>query len=373
MNRRPEPLITRLMVVVIGIALIAACGGQPAVAPTEPTTAPTTAPTEPTAAPTTAPAASTATPQGEVIVYTSRAEALFKPVIEAFNTVYPDIKVTILTGSNSELAARILEERANPKADVLINSDILTVENLAAEGVFAPNDSAAVMAVPIDYRADDGSWVALTLRARVIMYNTDLVSPEELPKKMVDLADPKWKDVIGSANSTNGAMMAQLVIMRNQLGEAATEAFIQGLLENNTQFFGGHTDVRKAVGTGELKLGLVNHYYYHLSKAEGAPVGIIYPDQEDGGLGVMVNSTNVGIVKDGPNPEMARIFVDFMLSPDGQKTYAERNYEYPIVPGVPLAEGVAPLDSFRLNPFPLKTLRDELEPTRALVQKVGMP
>ena len=381
MDRLPGSLVARLMTLIIGVALIAACGGQPAAtpptaAPAEPTAAPTTAPAEPTAAPTAPTAAPTepaAMPKGEVVVYTSRAEALFKPVIEAFNAAYPDIKVTVLNGSNSELAARILEERANPKADVLINSDILTMENLAVEGVFAPNNSPAVMAVPADYRADDGSWVALTLRARVIMYNTDLVSPEELPKKMVDLADPKWKDVIGSANSTNGAMMAQLVIMRNQLGEPATEAFIQGLLENNAQFFGGHTDVRKAVGAGELKLGLVNHYYYHLSKAEGAPVGVIYPDQEDGGLGLMVNSTNAGIIKGGPNPEMARIFVDFMLSPAGQKIYAERNYEYPIVPGVPLAEGVAPLDSFRLNPFPLKTLRDELEPTRALVQKVGMP
>jgi iron(III) transport system substrate-binding protein len=378
MDRLPGSLVARLMTLIIGVALIAACGGQPAAtpptaAPAAPTAAPTTAPAEPTTAPTAAPAEPTVLPKGEVVVYTSRAEALFKPVIEAFNAAYPDIKVTVLNGSNSELAARILEERANPKADVLVNSDILTMENLAAEGVFAPNNSPAVMAVPADYRADDGSWVALTLRARVIMYNTDLVSLEELPKKMVDLADPKWKDVIGSANSTNGAMMAQLVIMRNQLGEPATEAFIQGLLENNAQFFGGHTDVRKAVGAGELKLGLVNHYYYHLSKAEGAPVGVIYPDQEDGGLGLMVNSTNAGIIKGGPNPEMARIFVDFMLSPAGQKIYAERNYEYPIVPGVPLAEGVAPLDSFRLNPFPLKTLRDELEPTRALVQKVGMP
>jgi len=381
MDRLPGPLVARLMTLIISVTLIAACGGQPAAtpptaAPAEPTAAPTTAPAEPTAAPaapTAAPTEPAAMPKGEVVVYTSRAEALFKPVIEAFNAAYPDIKVTVLNGSNSELAARILEERANPKADVLVNSDILTMENLAAEGVFAPNDSAAVMSVAADYRADDGSWVALTLRPRVIMYNTDLVSPEELPKKMTDLADPKWKDAIGSANSTNGAMMAQLVIMRNQLGEPATEAFIQGLLENNTQFFGGHTDVRKAVGAGELKLGLVNHYYYHLSKAEGAPVGIIYPDQEDGGLGLMVNSTNAGIIKGGPNPEMARIFVDFMLSPAGQKIYAERNYEYPIVPGVPLAEGVAPLDSFKLNPFPLKTLRDELEPTRALVQKVGMP
>lgn len=311
--------------------------------------------------------------RGEIIVYTSRAEALFKPVIEAFNAEYPDIKVTVLNGSNGELAARLLEERANPQADVLINSDVLTMASLAAEGVFAPNDSPLVMDVPEGFRADDGSWVALTLRTRVIMYNTDLVSPEELPSSVLDLTDPKWRGAVGSANSTNGAMMAQLVAMRNQLGDTATAEFIRGLVANDTQFFGGHTDVRKAVGAGELKLGLVNHYYYHLSKAEGAPVGIIYPDQGEGEPGLIVNSTNAGIVRGGPNPDLARIFVDFMLSTRGQRVYAEQNFEYPIDPDVALAEGVRPLTSLRLNNVTLKTMWDELAPTRALAQEAGLP
>ena len=102
--------------------------------------------------------------QGELIVYTSRAESLFKPVVEAFNQTYPDVKVTLLTGSNGELAAKLLEERANPQADLLVNSDTLTMESLGKQGLFAPNDSPEVAAVPETYRAADGSWVALTLR-----------------------------------------------------------------------------------------------------------------------------------------------------------------------------------------------------------------
>ncbi|NWG21925.1 MAG: extracellular solute-binding protein [Chloroflexi bacterium] len=314
-----------------------------------------------------------ASARGEIVVYTSRAEALFKPVIEAFNAEYPDIKVTVLNGSNGELAARLLEERANPQADVLINSDLLTMASLAAEGVFAPNDSPLVLDVPEGFRADDGSWVALTLRTRVIMYNTNLVTAEELPRSMLDLTDPKWSGMVGSANSTNGAMMAQLVAMRHQLGEAATAEFIRGLVANDTQFFGGHTDVRKAVGAGELKLGLVNHYYYHLSKAEGAPVGVIFPDQGEGEPGLIVNSTNAGIVAGGPHPDLARIFVDFMLSTRGQRIYAEQNFEYPIDPDVALAEGVRPLTSLRLSSVTLKTMWDELAPTRALTQEAGLP
>lgn len=353
------------------VALVLVACGMPAATAPEQAPLATTDATSATVAPTAAPR-STA-PSGELIVYTSRAEALFKPVVAAFNSVYPAITVTVLNGSSGELAAKILEEQANPQADVLINSDVLTIESLAAQGVFAPNDTPEVLAVPAGFRADDGSWVALTLRPRVIMYNTDLVQPDELPTTMAELADPKWRGAVGSANSTNGAMMAQLVAMRAGLGDAATEAFIRGLLANETQFFGSHTDVRKAVGAGELKLGLVNHYYYHLSKAEGAPVGIIYPDQEDGGLGLIVNSTNAGMVKSGPNPAAARLFVAFMLSAEGQRVYAEQNFEYPIDDDVALATGVPPLNGYRRNAITLKTMWDDLEPTKALAQAAGLP
>ena len=310
---------------------------------------------------------------GELIVYTSRSESLFKPVIEAFNQAYPDVKVTMLTGSNGELAAKLLEERANPQADLLVNSDTLTMESLAEQGLFAPNDSPAVAAVPESYRADDGNWVALTLRPRVIMYNTDLVTPEEAPQTMMDLTDPRWKGQLGAADSRNGAMVAQLVAMRHLLGEEAMTAFVQGLAANDTQWFGGHTDVRKAVGAGELAVGLVNHYYYHLSKAEGAPVAVVYPDQGEGDTGLIVNTTNAGVIDGARHPELAKRFIDFMLSPEGQKVYADLNFEYPVTPGVATAEGVPPLDDFKLADVTLKTMWEELEPTQEAAQAAGLP
>jgi iron(III) transport system substrate-binding protein len=333
-----------------------------------------TTPVTPAAAPVDAAAAPAGeATAGELIVYTSRAESLFKPVIEAFNQAYPDVKVTMLTGSNGELAAKLLEERANPQADLLVNSDTLTMESLAEQGLFTPNDSPAVAAVAEGYRADDGSWVALTLRPRVIMYNTDLVAPEDVPTTLMGLTDPQWQGQIGAADSRNGAMVAQLVAMRHLLGEEAMTAFVQGLVANETQWFGGHTDVRKAVGAGELKLGLVNHYYYHLSAAEGAPVGVVYPDQGEGELGLVVNSTNAGIVQGARHPELAKLFIDFMLSPEGQKVYADLNFEYPVTPGVATAEGVPPLSDFQLADVTLKTMWEELEPAQQAAQAAGLP
>jgi iron(III) transport system substrate-binding protein len=315
----------------------------------------------------------TAVAGGDLVLYTTRAESLIKPVVEAFEKQNPGIKMVFLTGSNSQLGAKLLEERNNPRADIFINTDNIAMSALAAEGLFDDNESAAVKSVPQEYRAADGTWVGLTLRPRVIMYNTNLVKPEELPTSVFDLTDPKWKGQVGAADSTNGSMQAQIVAVRALLGESKAEEWVRGLVANDTQFFGGHTDVRKAVGAGELKLGLVNHYYYHLSKAEGAPVGIVYPDQSDGQMGLLVNSTNAAVIEGAQHEDTAEKFVDFLLSPEGQELFAKLNYEYPVVPDVPLAEGVEPLDHYRLANIDLKTLYDEIEPTRELMERAGMP
>lgn len=406
MKRSQKPIAWNVVFGSLLALLLAACGGAPAAAPVEtaivptdmpavpseaaPTAATTTAATEaPTEAATTAATAAATTAatsaptegsagadlSGELVLYTTRSEALINPVIAAFNDEYPDVDVTVVTGSNGELGARILEEQANPQANVFINSDTLSMESLAEDGVFVPNDSDLVSAVPEQYRADDGSWSALTLRGRVIMYNTELVDESELPTSLLDLADPQYKGRIGSADSTNGAMLATIVALNRLIGEDETTAWVQGLVDNETLFSGSHTDIRKAVGAGEIEFGLVNHYYYFLSLAEGAPVGIVWPDQGDDQPGLIVNSTNIGILQgtEGQELELAEAFVEFMLSETGQRIYAEGNYEWPIVEGIALAENVPDPSEFELAEIELKSLVDGLSTAREQVQETGMP
>ncbi len=314
-------------------------------------------------------------PTGEIVLYTTRSEALINNVLAGFNEQYPEIGVVVVRGSNSALGARILEERANPQANVFVNSDTLTMENLGENDVFVPNDSPVVASIPEQYRADDGSWAALTLRGRIIMYNTDLLSADEVPTSLAGLADPQWQGRLGSANTTNGAMMGTIVALNRMVGEDATIDWLRGLVANETLFSGSHTDIRRAVGTGEVALGLVNHYYYFLSLAEGAPVGIVWPDQGDDEPGLIVNSTNIGILQgtDGTELELSRLFVDFMLSETGQTIYAQGNFEWPIVPGIPLADGVPDPSRFRLADINLKTMVDGIPVAREQVRQTGMP
>ena len=310
---------------------------------------------------------------GKLVIYSGRSEPLIQPVIDAFKAEYPEVEVLLKAGSNSEIANALIEEQANTQADLFITTELFTVQSLAQRGIFQPYRPAAADQLPPEFIDPNNNWIGLTLRARVIMYNTDLVAPEDLPTSVFDLTDPKWKGKIAAAGSTNGSMQAQIAAMRQLLGEEETEAWLRGLLDNEVTFFGGHTDVRKAVGAGEFALGLVNHYYYYLQLAEGSKVGVIYPDQGDGQLGLITNATAVAVVKGAQNVSAARAFVDFLISEQGQKLFAEQNYEYPLLPGVALRDGVQPLESFRLAEVNVAEAALDSDATFDLMERLELP
>jgi len=157
------------------------------------------------------------------------------------------------------------------------------------------------------------------------------------------------------------------------LCEHATAAWFNGLIANGVTFFGGHTDVRKAVGAGEFKIGLVNHYYFYLQQAEGSNVGIIFPDQGEGQVGLFSNATAAAVVNGAQHVESAQAFLDFLISADGQKLFAEQNYEYPLLPGVALKDGVQPLDTLRLADVDVVKAALDFDATFDLIEKVGLP
>ncbi len=310
---------------------------------------------------------------GDLVMYSGRSEALIQPVIDAFRAKYPEVNILLKAGSNSELANALIEEQANPQADVFITTEVFTIQSLSQQGIFESYMPKGADQLPAEFLGADNAWTGLTRRVRVIMYNRDLVSDDELPTSIFDLTDPKWRGQIAAAGSTNGGMQAQVAAMRQLLGDEATEDWLNGLIANEVTFFGGHTDVRKAVGAGEFKLGLVNHYYYHLQLAEGSDVGIIYPDQGEGQIGLLSNATSAAIVKGSQNLAAAQALLDFLVSVEGQKLFAELNYEYPLLPGVALKDGVQPLENFRLADVDVVQAALDFDATFDLLEKVGLP
>lgn len=306
-----------------------------------------------------------------LVIYSGRKEPLIKPVLDNFEKE-TGIKVTLRSGGASELANAIIEEQKSPGADVFIANDAGTMEMLREKGLLQPNGSPALKAVPEDLRAKDGAWTGVSARTRVIMYNTQLVKESELPKSIKDLADPRWKGQVAMAASSNESVIGHITALRLTMGDAGTGELLKSLMANRTQSLKGHTEVRKAVGSGEFKLGLVNHYYYHLQKKEGSPVGVIYPDQGEGQMGVPVNVAGAAIIKGAKNSEAARKFIDYLIKPGTQELFAKLNYEIPVVEGVPAGEA-RKLAEFKRTPVKLEQLGSELNKTINLIEKVGLP
>lgn len=307
----------------------------------------------------------------ELVLYSGRKENLVQPVLDAFEKE-TGIQVVMKAASATELANLIMEEKNNPKADIYLANDAGALEKLRSEKALEAYTSDLLKAVPGDLKAPDNTWHAVTVRTRVIMYNKNLVPESELPKALTDLADPKWKGQIGMATGANESVIANVTALRMTVGEQATEQFLADLKENGIKVYKGHGDVRQAVGRGEVKLGWVNHYYYHqqLAEKENNQVGIIYPDQD--GRGLTVNISGAAIVKDAKNMANAKKFMDFLLTAETQKLFAEVNYELPVKEGVATREGVRPLAEVKRDPVKLGQFGSEWDKSVQLIDRIGL-
>lgn len=312
-----------------------------------------------------------AQPSGELVIYSGRSEPLIVPVIQFFQQ-QTGIKVTLQSGSATALANLVLQEQPTPRADIFIANDAGTLEFLKLKNALQPYISEQIKKIPEQFRARDGSWLGVSGRSRVIMYNTKLVKPQELPNSVFALTDPQWKGKIAMATTRNESVIAWVTALRLVKGDAFTKEYLLKLKANGIVTLNGHTDVRKAVGRGEFSLGLVNHYYYHVELRDGSPVGVIYPDQGPNDIGVLVNAAGAAMVRNAKHQREAQRFLDFLASPEAQKLFAELNFEYPLLPGVPTVPGVRPLETLKLMPVRLDELGQELEKTLKLLDEVGL-
>ena len=303
---------------------------------------------------------------GTLVIYSGRSESLVSPVIKQFKEA-TGIDVQVKYGGSSAIAATLQEEGENSPADVFWSQEPGALGALSP--MFKPMPSDIIFAVPEWARASDGSWVGVTGRARVIVYNADL-DESELPKTAGDLTDPKWKGRVGWA-PTNASFRVMVTAMRHIWGEDKTRDWLEGMLANDVQVYPKNTPVVDAAGKGEVDIGLVNHYYLHRFIAEfGDDFNARNLFLKDGGPASLVMVAGSGILKTSPNPENAELFVRFLLSQVAQQYFAASVYEYPLIEGVKTHRLLPPIDDLNGPQIDLALL-DDLAGTEALLREVG--
>jgi iron(III) transport system substrate-binding protein len=306
-----------------------------------------------------------------LVVYSGRNEDLVQPIIDRF-TEETGIDVAVRYAGTGELAAQLLEEGERTEADVFFAQDGGALGAIAKEGLFTELPDETLDRVDERFRADDGRWVGVSGRARVIAYNPDAVPEGEVPRSVLELTDPRWSGEVGIA-PTNASFEAFVTGLRVLEGDDAARAWLEGMAANDVQIFDNNNAVLDAVDNGVVSLGLINHYYWYERVAEvgedGITARLVFPGGGD--PGALVNVAGVGVIVTTDAGEEAQQFVDFLLSEEGQTYFAEETKEYPLIDGVETDAALPPLDELDPPEIDLSDL-DTLAETQAMIQEAGL-
>lgn len=306
-----------------------------------------------------------------LVVYSGRQEQLVGPIIERFEEE-TGIETSVRYGNTAQLAAQLLEEGEGGAADVYFSQDGGALGALAKADRLEPLPDAVLDRVPERYRADDGTWVGTSGRARVIVYDPDQVAEDEVPDSVFELTEPQWRGKVGIAPS-NASFESFVTAIRVLEGDDRAREWLEGMAANNVQLFDNNVLVLNAAEDGVIALGLINHYYWYQQVAEEgeAAVPARLKFLPEGDPGALVNVAGVGILQGSDQAQQAQRFVEFLLADEAQTYFAEQTKEYPLVEGVEAVDRLPPLESLETPDIDLSDL-DTLEETLQMIEEAGL-
>jgi iron(III) transport system substrate-binding protein len=293
-----------------------------------------------------------------ITVYNAQHEELTQAWADAF-TAESGIKVVLRNGDDSELGNQIVQEGAASPADVFLteNSPAITLVDNAK--LLAPVDQATLTQVPMAYRPSSGNWTGIAARSTVLVYNPSKLPADQLPKSLVDLADPRWKG--RWAASPSGADFQAIVSALLALkGKDATAAWLAAMKENSVAYKGNST-VMKAVNAGEIPAGVIYHYYWYGDQADtkenSKNTKLYYFKNSDPGAFVSVSGG--GVLASSKKAADAQAFVKFVTGKAGQDILRTgTSFEYPVASDVkanPALEPLSELDAPTVDPSQLNS------------------
>ena len=292
----------------------------------------------------------------EVNIYSHRQPELIKPLLDAF-TAKTGIDVNVAFVDKG-MVERLVAEGDRSPADLVLTVDIARLTQVVDAGVTqAVQSDVLTAAIPAEFRDAGNQWFGLTTRSRVVYASKDRVKPGEVTT-YEDLADPKWKGRICTRSGTNDYNIALLGAVIAHDGMEAAKTWVEGLKANLARKpDGGDRDQVLAIAAGQCDIAIGNTYYIGQmladpdQKAAAEAVNVVFPTFLTGGS--HMNISGVAMTKSAPNHDAALKLMEFLVSDEAQKIYAETNYEFPVKAGVPVSALVASWGTFTPDTLPL--------------------
>ncbi len=287
----------------------------------------------------------------EVVLYASLDDSYSRPFAEAFERD-TGIKVKFATDSEATkttgLVTRLISERARPRCDVFWNNEIVQTILLKNEGVLEPFSSPNAADIPEAYKDPDGYWVGFGARARVIIYNTEMVTGTP-PATFEALVDPAWKGKATLARPLNGTTASHIAVLWHAWGKDRVKALFDGLFANDVRISAGNAQVMMQVAQGSIPWGFTDTDDFHVALLDGKPVDLVFPDAD--GAGTLLLPNTVCKIKGGPNPANAQKLIDYILRRETEAMLAKgRSAQIPVRDGIARPTGLKGLDAMKVMP-----------------------
>ncbi|WP_100655644.1 extracellular solute-binding protein [Alteromonas flava] len=312
----------------------------------------------------------------ELNVYSARKEALIKPLLDQFSEK-TGVEVNLITGNADALITRMQTEGQFSPADVLITTDAGRLVRAKQAEITQPLASSLAQSLIADNLRDaDMHWIALTKRARPMMFDPKKVDTSAI-KSIFDLADARYRGQIcvrSSSNIYNQSMVAALLIEHDT---ETVEAWAKGIVDNMARApKGGDRDQIKAVAAGQCSIAIANTYYLagmltsadENEREQARQVRVHWADSE---AATHINISGIAIAKHAPNVAHAQALIEFMLSAESQRWYAQENNEYPVVKDVPWSELLMSFGEFNAQAVDLQQVGELNDDALRLMDRIG--
>jgi iron(III) transport system substrate-binding protein len=253
--------------------------------------------------------------EGGLVFYTSMDAGDARSLTEAFQKKYPFIKTDLFRGGREAVFSRFsLERKAGRYVTDVVSVGEFHVLEMKKQGLLTAYPSPEAQAFPKDFRDPQGYWTCVYLTVSVLAYNTNRVKAEELPRRYDDLLNPKWKKRM-ALDANEERWVPGLI---QSMGRDKAVNFLKALAQQDIYIRRGRSLLTQLLLAGEFDVQIVA-YWHEVNRLmkRNAPVGWVGIEP------AVTGAPQLSLVDRAPHPNAARLFIDFVLSAEGQGTIAK--------------------------------------------------
>lgn len=257
-----------------------------------------------------------------VVIYVSEDQVFAEPILRDFEKE-TGIQVRAVYDTEEAKSAgvmnRLLAEQTNPQADVYWANEPMRAAVLQQRGVAAPYVSPNAAEIPATFKDPRGYWTGFSARARILLVNKHV---KDKPQSILAYTDPRWKNKAVIANPLFGTTTAEMAALFSIWGDERGRAFLRDMKKNDIRMSTSNGESADFVASGESQFALVDSDDAFNRIQQHKPVEVVYPDQQEGEVGVLIVPNAVVAIKGGPHPAETRKLIDYLLSRETERKLA---------------------------------------------------